>query len=179
MASTFLVLHSDCRRHKCLEHKLTWVSIPKFEGRYEVSIQGEIRSLVAPGGPRILKPQVNKSNGYWQVGLYDSKGKRHSHEVHRLVAAAFLGPLPEGMCTRHLNSDLNDNRVSNLSYGTYSDNNLDTIRNGKRLGPRPKETCRNGHSYLDNPPRITPEGKTVCRPCFAARAKRWRTRASA
>jgi len=113
-----------------------WKPVPGFEGRYEVSDQGRIKSLaryIKPGvgstprqiKERILKQQLHK--GYWRVTL-SRDGEQPIFETHRLVARAFIGPCPEGkeVCHGPLGSTVNT--VNNLSYGTKRKNNLDDKR---------------------------------------------------
>ena len=90
---------------------------------YEVSDQGRVRRTVGGKGARIghiLKPAPNNS-GYLCVGLKDG-GIRLPYTVHKLVAIAFLGPVPEGFEINHENGDKTDNRACNLSYITRSEN---------------------------------------------------------
>jgi hypothetical protein len=71
-------------------------------------------------------------HGYPQVNLYrPGVGSRRHFKVHELVLLAFVGGKPKGLCTRHLNGDRTDNRVSNLAYGTYSENSADTEAHGR------------------------------------------------
>lgn len=71
-------------------------------------------------------------HGYLQVGLSrPGYGPKEHFKVHQLVLLAFVGPLPPGLCTRHLNGDQTDNRLSNLAYGTYAENAADTVRHGR------------------------------------------------
>lgn len=90
---------------------------------YEVSDQGRVRRTVGGKGARIghiLKPAPN-NKGYLCVGLKNN-GVRLSYTVHHLVAAAFLGPCPEGYEIGHENGDKTDCRASNLVYQTRSQN---------------------------------------------------------
>lgn len=57
-------------------------------------------------------------------------GKHFSLAVHRLVAAAFLGPKPEGTEVCHNNGDPTDCRVENLRYDTRSGNQRDRVIHG-------------------------------------------------
>jgi hypothetical protein len=86
----------------------------KIEGcpNYEVSDQGEVRNSRG----WILKPGI-KHRGYHEISL---AGKQVS--VHRLVAAAFIGPCPEGKEVDHKNNIRTDNRLENLQYLTGSEN---------------------------------------------------------
>jgi len=117
--------------------KEVWKDIPGYEGMYQVSSSGRVRSLDRvlehPQGAKRLKGKVLKhffsSFGYHQVGL---SGKTTS--VHILVAAAFLGPRSKGAEVRHGANGINDNSISNLSYGTRQQNALDQRRDGTHGG---------------------------------------------
>lgn len=119
-----------------------WRPVVGWEGMYEVSDAGRVRSRVKrwKGGPRVLRPcQVNVGNGRrprYAVILI-REGKRHSLLVHRLVLIAFVGPCPPGKESRHLNDDPSDNRLENLAWGTRLENAADAKRNGiRRTGER-------------------------------------------
>lgn len=120
-----------------------WKPVPGYEGRYEVSDQGRVRSLdrevrLYNGGRYVRKGALmhptKDTFGHLQVRLCAGKGVGRMHQVHCLVASAFLGPAPEGMQTRHLNGVANDNRLENLAYGTGSENQIDCYRYGKKSG---------------------------------------------
>jgi hypothetical protein len=103
-----------------------WRAVPGYEGRYEVSDHGRVRSLD--------REIVRRSGArYWHVGrvliaganldgypMAQLEGKRFG--VHVLVAAAFIGPRPEGMQVNHKNGVKTDNRPPNLEYVTASEN---------------------------------------------------------
>lgn len=55
----------------------------------------------------------------------------NSVPVHRLVASAFLGPCPGGQEVRHLDGNPQNNAVTNLAYGTRTENILDVLRIGR------------------------------------------------
>jgi hypothetical protein len=107
-----------------------WRDIPGFEGAYQVSDLGRVRSLdrmirypdnhpqFARG--RILRPHPAPS-GHHKVGF----GHRNLVQVHALVMLAFVGPYPEGLEIRHLNGIPSDNRLVNLEYATQSRNLVD------------------------------------------------------
>lgn len=119
-----------------------WRPVPGFEGRYEVSDAGRVRSLdrmcVGRDGRselhrgRVLKPQRLK-NGYFEVSLMAPGQKRH-WTVHSVVAAAFLGPRPTGHDVLHRDGNRGNNTASNLTYGTRSDNLRDCYSYGGRKG---------------------------------------------
>ena len=112
-----------------------WKPVASHEGRYEISSTGNALSRYVPGGHgslgprRLLKPRLDQK-GYLFVTLY-SHGKQTHHQIHHLVADAFLAPQsPTDQVVRHLNDNKLDNRVENLARGTRSDNMDDAIRNG-------------------------------------------------
>lgn len=108
-----------------------WKDIPQYEGYYQVSNYGRVKSLkrtiVDSRGisktvnERILIARV-KENGYLQVSLWrNNKGK--GEYVHRLVAMAFI-PNPENKPTvNHKDLDIQNNHVENLEWATYKENN--------------------------------------------------------
>lgn len=102
-----------------------WKLIPGFEGRYEASSEGRLRGTrpsvnQMPSGAALYS-RVNKL-GYVDTLLTVEKGVRRRVSVHPLIAAAFIGPRPEGMTVNHKNGDRADNRVSNLEYATAKEN---------------------------------------------------------
>lgn len=122
------------------EVKEQWKDIPNYEGYYQVSNIGRIRSLDRIVGARskgykrirgILLKQRNNSHGipYYYVNLWKKRIMRHCL-VHRLVAITWLGPIPEGMQVRHGPNGYTDNSVNNLCYGTRQDDALDRVRDG-------------------------------------------------
>jgi hypothetical protein len=109
----------------------TWKAVPGFEGLYEVSDMGRVRSLdrvitqMGRGGKmisllrrgRVLRPGPSTA-GHLTVAL----GRGKSHLVHYLVLRAFVSPRPEGMECLHLNGVETDNRLENLAWGSRSEN---------------------------------------------------------
>ena len=80
--------------------------------------------------------------GYRQVNLRTPSGRRTYH-VHRLVAETFHGKPPAGLVCRHLDGNPTNNRAENLKWGTYKQNQDDSLRHGTRaMGER------NGHAKL-------------------------------
>jgi hypothetical protein len=81
-------------------------------------------------GPwRRLKP-IHYTNGYLYVSLPYHRGGTCGRGIHRLVLEAFVGPCPPGMECLHVDGDRENNRVSNLRWGTRRENQADRVRHG-------------------------------------------------
>jgi hypothetical protein len=104
-----------------------WRDIPGYEGRYMVSDQGRVRSLIIND---VMRQTLNKQTGYLQISLTGVTGKRAVYGVHQLVLLAFVGPRLTGYQTRHLDSIRSNNCLSNLCYGTPKENQADRERHG-------------------------------------------------
>lgn len=112
-----------------MENNEIWKPVVGYEGLYEVSNMGRVRSLDMVEnighGTRLRKGKVLKclkcSNGYLQVHLYKYKQVK-KHRIHRLVASAFI-PNPSNLpCVNHINENKEDNMVENLEWVTYKEN---------------------------------------------------------
>ena len=106
-----------------------WRDIPGYEGKYQVSNTGEVKSLNYnhTGEIKLLKQGIKKK-GYRQVNLYKN-GKVKHHLVHRLVAIAFI-PNPNNYKeVNHKDEDPSNNNVKNLEWCTREYNNNYGTRN--------------------------------------------------
>ena len=119
-----------------------WKPVVGFEGSYEVSNLGEIRSVARISSyhdprwnttvTRAYKSCIIKQNnvsGYKFIGLYKG-GKLYQFYVHRLVAQAFI-PNPENKPeVNHIDGDKSNNHVSNLEWCTRIENQHHAMING-------------------------------------------------
>ena len=115
-----------------------WRPVVGYEGLYEVSNRGNVKSLNYnhTGQEKILKAGKDK-DGYLQVVLYKG-GKKKTYKVHRLVAQAFIQFVPqEGVMYEvdHRNTDRTDNRAINLYWVSRSQNMNNPITNSKISKP--------------------------------------------
>lgn len=116
--------------------KTVWAAVPEFAGLYEVSTDGHVRSLkrrTKTGilGGRTLRPS-KAANGYFRVTL-SSDGRSARFLLHRLVLTTFVGPCPAGHECRHLDGNKANCSLSNLAWGTRSDNAKDRVRHGTQV----------------------------------------------
>lgn len=113
-----------------------WKSIPEYEGMYEVSNLGRVKSLARHRiicNKKYLYPekflkQIDRGNGYLCVGLCKS-GKTKLVSVHRAMLIAFVGDQPD-MFACHNNGNLIDNRLENLRWDTPKANMADRVKHG-------------------------------------------------
>jgi hypothetical protein len=99
-----------------------WLPVGGYEGLYEVSCYGRVRRIHRrPGGQAGHVLRGVRIAGYLQVHLARD-GTYLWHRVHRLVAAAFLGPCPAGIHVNHKDLCRHNNRLENLEYVTPLEN---------------------------------------------------------
>lgn len=106
-----------------------WKDIPDYEGKYQGSNYGRIKSLNynRTGKEQILKLTKNK-NGYLMVGLSNHNVCK-LYYVHRLIWTTFNGAIPEGYEINHKSECKTDNRLDNLELVTRKENNNWGTRN--------------------------------------------------
>ena len=154
---------------------------PPAPDAYLVSESGKIFALprIAPRpkggdmrvGNRHLKASTDRG-GYLYYKLF-VRGKWRRVTAHGAVMEAFVGPRPDGAMVCHWDDNPANNHVSNLRYGTASDNMMDRVRN--KIHHNAQRThCRMGHEYnAEN--TLYRETKTS-RDCLACRAEKIRLR---
>lgn len=129
-----------------------WRTIPGHPN-YEVSNAGRVRSL-----PRYIEWRTRwgtigqrwhkggmihadpHHTGYMQIKL----GGPRIFRLHQLVAAAFLGPCPEGMVVSHSDDDKRNNQADNLEYMTNPEN----VKRAYRTGRLSNKGRTNGKAVL-------------------------------
>lgn len=106
-----------------------WKDIENYEGHYQVSTFGNVKSLNYRGTKkeRLLKLIPNKI-GYINVQLC-KEGTVKPFYVHRLVAIAFLSKDTIKNDVNHINMVKHDNRVENLEWCTKSENAIHSVNN--------------------------------------------------
>lgn len=154
-----------------------WCPVPGYEGKYEVSDKGRVRRVARRGvdgrrlKSKILSARPQKS-GHLSV-CFVANGAQWNELVHRLVLIAFIGPPPVGMHALHRDGDPANNRLSNLRWGTPSDNSLDAVRHG--VHPQARKThCKSGHEFTPENTRVDSRNFRTCRKC--ERERTWRRR---
>jgi len=108
-----------------MKKKLTWKTIPNYEGFYEISNTGMVRNRFE----KILR-SYKEGNGYMRIEL-NKNGSAKKHSIHRLVAGAFLGKRELPYEVNHINGNRVDNNVENLEWLTRSQNIRDTHIKGR------------------------------------------------
>lgn len=109
-----------------------WKDIPGFEGEYQISNMGKVKSFSRYQEGRILKPWLTKGNGksgYYYISL----GRKHRQLVHRLVALTFL--IKNNQTVNHKDGNKLNNRVDNLEWVSYSENNKHAYTNKLKKAP--------------------------------------------
>lgn len=114
-----------------------WLPVPDWEGWYEVSDRGSVRSLnriqmtrcgLRRYSGKVLKPCLRR-DGYLCVTLA-RPGEQRQYTIHSLILTAFTEPRPEGQEGRHGPGGKHDNSLGNLCWGTKSENAMDRLRDG-------------------------------------------------
>ena len=150
-----------------------WLPVLGFEGLYEVSDHGRVRSLpreVRNGrgtwvaGGALLNPTVDR-NGRRVVSL-SVHNRATSRLVYRMVLESFVGPRPAGMEACHGDGNPGNDHLSNLRWDTHESNMQDMRAHGTNRNTQ-KTRCKHGHP-LDAPnlkPAQAAKGGRSCLSC--------------
>jgi len=130
----------------------TWKDIKGFENVYQASNLGRIKSLSRKvkcrGGFRQTKDKILKLNCGRKTGyMYFDLGYRNAKLVHRIIADVFIENIFKKPCVNHINGIKSDNRVENLEWVTYSENEKHSY---DVLNKKPNHGERHGSSILTN-----------------------------
>lgn len=156
-----------------------WLDIPGYEGLYEASMTGKIRSIgrvnINSKGVRRTLRSVELSpwtsgNGHLKVSL-TVNGSGKSEWVHRLILRTFVGECPGGMECCHNDGNPKNNNVENLRWDTPKSNRYDCVSHGRHHNAN-KTRCIHGHLFSGSNLETTKKGHRVCVSCRRAVAKR-------
>lgn len=117
----------------------TWLPVVGYEGLYEVSDLGRVRSLdrFVPGScgslvirrGRVLRQEINRRTGRPRVCLARD-GAKKTRNVSTIVLLAFVGPRGEGQVCCHNDGDVANSRLDNLRWDSQSANIKDAVAHG-------------------------------------------------
>jgi hypothetical protein len=163
-----------------------WLPVVGFEGIYEVSDTGKVRSL-----DRMI--QRTRGRAFFRKGILLRQQIRFGRHlvclrkppmgssrvafVHTLVLEAFVGPRPAGMQCCHYDDNPSNNNLANLRWDTDSANKFDSVRNGTH--PKASRThCKQGHEFNDQNSYSRPgRSGRICRVCNLNASRRFKQRA--
>jgi hypothetical protein len=148
-----------------------WRPVINWEGFYEVSDYGRVRSVerVVEFGDRtrrvlscVLSPG-KRGKGKVPYVLLSGGGNRHARSVHALVLEAFVGPCPDGLEACHWDGNNTNNHVTNLRWDTRTANMADMLRHGRHHHGT-TTSCPAGHEYTPENTKAVKNGR-ACREC--------------
>lgn len=151
-----------------------WKPIPGYQGLYDISDQGRVRSWKTHHGrpgPRVLTVGRRKNGGLYLGLTLHGPDKSRYWRVHQLVMLAFAGPCPPGLEVRHLDGDHEHNARTNLAYGTRGQNEHDKVAHGTHTWAR-KTHCPCNHPYDEENTRVEAGGRRRCIECERARQRK-------
>ena len=156
-----------------------WLPVVGYEGVYDVSDQGRVRSLSrvtirANGAPQTIRGKLIEGHdfrGYRQINV-SKGGIKKLKFIHQLVVEAFVGPGGPGEEVCHSDGQRANNHAANLRWGTRSDNVQDMLRHGTHTNAA-KTHCKRGHEFTPDNTRthIKPNGSAM-RVCLECRRRK-------
>lgn len=121
--------------------KENWKDVPGYEGFYQASENGHIRSVdrIDSGNQHrksvLMKPVLARKTGYFQVKLSTGLGRCKIMLWHRVVALTFIPNIENKRCVNHIDADKSNNKVINLEWCTHKENTHHGIKLGN-ITPR-------------------------------------------
>lgn len=150
-----------------------WRPVVGYEGLYEVSDRGRVRSLdrvrayrtgvVHRLTGRVLKPTTSTGR---PVVVFSVGGVKQLRQVGVTVLEAFVGPRPPGLHCCHWDDDPMNNVPGNLRWATPTGNAADRLRNG-RNSRAIQTSCLRGHDLF--PPNLVGGATRACAACASTR----------
>lgn len=128
-SSEAVVMQHLCGASFIMETEI-WKDIVGYEGYYQVSENGKVKSSYGHNGKAILKTSINKK-GYLSYTL-TKNGQRKGFSCHRLVAIMFIPQGNHNLQVNHIDGDKNNNHFSNLEWCTCKENIHHAIHTGLR-----------------------------------------------
>ena len=139
-----------------------WKDIPGYEGSYQASSYGRIKSLsrkvrginhyTGSEFSRMIAERILRPGRFCKAGHVSVVLGRGSMgiPVHHLIMRTFVGECSGGLEILHINGDPTDNRLENLRYGTRTENILDVYRQGGRWRKLSVNDVREIRNRLDD-----------------------------
>ena len=132
-----------------------WLPVVGYEGLYEVSDQGRVRSLSRrvhnyTKAGRILKPGRKLNKNGRLVALQVMLGRGNTRRVHNLVLEAFVSVCPAGLEGCHNDGDPSHNILSNLRWDTHAANMADQVLHGTKANPPVWRRGSNVRTWLND-----------------------------
>lgn len=167
-----------------------WAPVLDFEGYYSICRDGSVLSeerIVEIHGKREgqtarIKPKIlaqhKDPQGYLRVTLARD-GKLYSKLIHILLLESFVSPRPEGKWGLHWDDNELNNDLSNLRWGTPTENSHDLLRNGHNFNAK-KAKCSKGHEFSEENTLLHRSGKKrTCRTCHTENTRAYRRKRAA
>jgi len=144
----------------------TWKDIPGYEGFYQASSLGRVKSLdrlVTCSGGSVRREDgqilvLHTVAGGYKAVMLSREGIARRWRVHRLVLMAFFGPPLRGMEGCHRDSNPSNNDLSNLRWDTHSGNEKDKVGNGTTTRGERNPFAKLNHDQVEEIKRMAEKG---------------------